>query len=136
MPKEEDQQRLAVTPDVLFQAVVDEARAAYKLIVTMASAFLGGTLLFLEKIAPNPARCSIVVLGLGWSLLICSILCVLRVHYLNLKSGTHVLNGRYELAQPIDEKNDRLTMVASLLLVGGLLAIAVFGIWNLALRTP
>jgi divalent metal cation (Fe/Co/Zn/Cd) transporter len=123
---------LPVSADTVFQVVVEEARALYKLIVTVASTFLGATLLFMEKIAPKPEPMSLIVLGLGWASLIGSILAVLRVHLLNLRSGTNVVQRRNDLAAPIDKKNEKLTGAASIMLAIGLLAIAVFGLWNLA----
>lgn len=124
-----------VTSDVVFQAIVDQALAFYKLIVTVASTFLGGTLVFIEKIAPNPTRCSLWLLGAGWLLLIATILCVAIVHRLNLQSGKHVMAGRNDLAEPIDVKSRFLSTLTSVLLSAGLLAIVIFGMVNLISRT-
>ena len=80
-----------ITRREVFSTIVAESSAVYKLIVTVASSFLGGTLLFLERIAPHPLGWSLVILGLGWLALIVSIIIVVYVRMYNIRSGQFVL---------------------------------------------
>jgi hypothetical protein len=135
MNENESTGKTEVSSDTVFKAIVDQALSFYRLIVTVASTFLGGTLVFIEKIAPAPTQCSLWLLGAGWLFLIATILCVAFVHRLNLQSGKHVMAGRNDLAAPIDVKSRFLSTMTSILLSAGLLAIVAFGMVNLIART-
>jgi len=120
-----------VSKDTLFQSIVKEAGEFYNLILTVSSAFLGGTLIFLEKIAPNPVQCSLWVLYLGWVSLIGSIAISAYVRLKNLESGRLALEERYEDAQQLDRKKEWLSSLMTILMVAGVALITIFGIINL-----
>lgn len=118
--------------DVLFEATVTAAGGFYRSVLTVASAFLGGTLVFMEKIAPTPSCPSLIALALGWSALIASIACVVRVQRLNVDSGWRALDGKREDARAIDERTRRLSSAATWLLVAGIFLVAASGIVSMA----
>ena len=104
----------------VFASVATEAGALYKQLVTIATIFLGGTLVFMHKIAPQPTVLSIVFLGVGWlALLLCVVLVVL-VRADNIRSGRMVLESRFHDAKAIDSRNRRQTTAATVLLAVGL----------------
>ena len=58
---------------MIAESVVAEAVAFYRLMVTTSTVFLGGTLVFWEKVAPKPTQETLVMLGAGWLFLIATI---------------------------------------------------------------
>ena len=115
----------------VFSSLVKAAADYYKTIVTVASSFLGGTLIFLEKIAVNPSFGSTVLLGIGWLLLVLSILAILLVERWNLESGRQALRDSYDRALKIDASTRFLSWAAILLLGSGIACIMFFGWINL-----
>lgn len=120
-----------VSKDALFQAIVTEAGGLYKVVAVTASSFLGGSLLFIEKIAPNPVACTLWLLGLGWVLLIVSISLVAWVRLLNLDSGRLALEEKYKEASRIDKNKEKYTITAIILLAVGMALIMAFGLINI-----
>jgi len=120
-----------VSKDKLFESIVKEAGEFYNLILTVSSAFLGGTLLFLEKIAPSPDRCSLWVLYSGWACLIASIAISAYVRLKNLESGRLALEQKYEEAKRLDRMKEALTIAMTIFMVIGILLITLFGMINL-----
>lgn len=120
-----------VSREVIFKTIVEEASGLYNLIMTLDTAVFGATLIFIEKIAPNPTRVSIGFLGLGWLSLILSIVCCLRVRWNNLESGRNALEGNFEEASKIDKPNRSWTKGAIYLIVIGIACIAIFGFLNI-----
>jgi hypothetical protein len=121
-----DEQKIKV-----LEIISNEAAGFYKLVITIAGGFLGGSLIFMEKIVSSPTVCSLIFLGLGWLLLIGSISVVGYVRRLNLKSGKLTLDGKSKEAQKIDDNSDKYTSVSIFLLGGGLFFIMVFGFINI-----
>lgn len=115
----------------IFDSLVNETLALSKLIVGTATAFLGGSLVFLEKIAPQRTPCSLIVLFLAWLLLIAAILSILCMHRISLISGWHALEGRSEKAQGNDERARRLSLAAVMCMVLGVALMMLFGAINL-----
>lgn len=121
-----------VSRAALFDSIVKEASEFYKLVLTVASAFLGGTLIFLEKIAPPPVPWWLfVLLCIGWLCLITAICILAIVRTKNLESGCHALDNNFEAAQAIDAKKERYTEWTLWLLIAGVCCITLFGIINL-----
>ena len=120
----------AVSKEQVFLSVASEAAGYYKLIVTVASSFLGGSLLFLERIAPRPSQFSLVVLAAGWASLIASIGLVAWIRAKNLESGALVLAGDYDRAKTIDSTKMFLSNWATVLLCLGMLLIMLCGLLN------
>lgn len=78
------------------ESVINEATSFYKLVVTTATVFLGGTLIFWEKIAPAISQASVIALGCGWLCLIVSIALIVFARRDNIELGRLVLKGRPE----------------------------------------
>lgn len=126
-----DQQNTDITRSDIFSSIVSEAGSFYRTIITVASTFLGGTLLFLERIAPRPSIHSVIVLAIGWFCLIAAILFIIFVRALNLRSGQYALEGRFDKAHKLDTRKWALTVCAAWALTLGLLCIMWFGFVNL-----
>lgn len=101
----------------ILQSITAEAGGFYNLIVTVASTFLGGSLLFMEKIAPIHNGWSLLGLGVAWASLAASIGCIARLRYYNLKSGRLALNEDYTGASQIDRHTDKLSWWSQTLLI-------------------
>ncbi len=115
----------------VLEIISNEAAGFYKLVTTIAVGFLGGSLIFMEKIASTLSVCSLIFLGLGWILLIVSIFFVGWVRRLNLKSGKFILDGKDKEAKEIDNKSDIYSTISIAFLGGGIFFIMVFGFINI-----
>ena len=124
-----------ITRKDVFKATVKEAGDFYKLTVTVAISFLGGTLLFAEKISAEPLKWSSWILYAGWLFLVLSICCVTWVRMKNIYSGTLVLCGKNNDAIQLDKKKYFITEVSFIFLVIGILLVLVFGGVNYSLKT-
>ena len=128
-------QKNKVSQEKLFETIVTEASGFYRSVLTVATAFLGGTLVFLKQMAPSPSPLSQAALGLGWFALIASVGCVIWVRRLNLDSGRHVLEGDIEAARRLDRRTRTLSNWAAGLLVAGMILLMLFGFLNLSTPT-
>jgi hypothetical protein len=127
-----DIQDQAVEKKDIFAAMVTSAADYYKTIITVATLFLGGTLLFLEKLAP--ASENIVgkwLLGFGWALLILSIVAIAAVQLINIESGRRVMIGEAPRALKIDRLTGALSWVALISITLGISCVMIFGYRNL-----
>lgn len=120
-------QQSDVSRSDIFASVVAEAGAFYRLLVTVVSSFLGGTLLFLDKICSDPPAISLVVLYIGWLALVVCIILVALVRAGNIRSGRMALESRFKEARKIDQRNRKQTTIATWSLAAGLSCIMVFG---------
>ncbi len=121
----------SISRDAIFQSQTREAADFYKLIVTVSSSFLGGSLVFLDKIAPEPVKYSVYILAVGWFLLIASIVLIGFIRSKNLESAHHVLENEISEARVIDSKKRTATKITLLLLSCGILFIMIFGLINI-----
>lgn len=119
-----------VTKSAVLQSITAEANGFYGVVVTVASTFLGGSLLFLEKFAPARSAWSIVMMALGWTALVASIGCITRIRFLNLRSGKLALQGDYDGATKIDHRTDMPSNWSQWLLIGGMSALVFVGVLN------
>lgn len=120
---------------LIFSSIVTEAGGFYSAILTIASSFLGGSLLFLEKITEAPNPISLYFLGLGWICLVFSIISIIFVRRRNLDSGWLALEGKYSEAKEIDSETRTLSNISSILLGVGLSLIMIFGMINVIEKT-
>jgi hypothetical protein len=128
--EEEDQ---SISRETIFTVLANDADGYYKLVLTVASAFLGGSLLFLEKIVPHPTRLSLVLMTLGWLSLVASIAAITSVRQRNLRSGFLALEGKVDEARKLDVAKDRHSGWAAWLLIVGMSFIVLagaVGIWT------
>lgn len=119
-----------VSKAALLQSITTEANGFYTQIATVASAFLGGSLLFMDKIAPVRGGASLPLLALGWFALVASIGCVVRLRHMNLLSGGLAMNKMYEEATRINKRTDRLSSLAQGSLIFGMALLVIVGIMN------
>jgi len=127
----DDQKDERVSKDALFDSIVKEAGGFYNLILSVASAFLGGSLLFLEKIAPKPVVWSLPILGLGWLALIVAIGLSAYVRLENLEAGRLALEGKYDEAKKLDRKKECCCIGMLWTLLIGVFLVAAFGLVNI-----
>ena len=122
-----------VSHETILKVLAADADGYYRLVLTLASAFLGGSLLFLEKIVPKPTCLSLVFMSLGWVALVASVAVVTNIREKNLRSGYIALEGKRDQARVLDAAKDRQITWASTLLIAGMafvtLAVAV-GVWT------
>jgi hypothetical protein len=119
-----------VPKSAVLQSITAEANGFYGVVVTVASTFLGGSLLFLEKFAPARNSWSIVVMAIGWISLVASIGCIARIRFMNLRSGKLALLDQFDKAEMIDRHTDMLSNWAQWLLIGGMSALVFMGVLN------
>ncbi len=119
-----------VPKSAILQSLSAEANGFYGVIVTVASTFLGGSLLFLEKFTPAKSDWSIVVISVGWISLVASIGCIARVRFMNLRSGKLALTDQYDEAKEIDRHTDMLSNWSQWLLIAGMSALVIVGMLN------
>jgi hypothetical protein len=119
-----------VPKSAILQSITAEANGFYGVVVTVASTFLGGSLLFLERLAPARTGWSIVVMAFGWLSLVASIGCIARIRFMNLRSGKLALRDEYEQADVIDRHTDTLSNWSQWLLIGGMSALVFMGLLN------
>jgi len=121
----------------LYSTMAQEAAGLYKQMITISTAFLGGSLAFFDKFfTRGRASSSIWLLLFAWVALIYPVFVLSWVRWQNVESHRHMLeylknersNGEYEKAADIAAKSRKLTMSAiiSLAIALALLAIFVF----------
>lgn len=121
-----------VSREALFQAQVAEASGFYKLIVSISSAFLGGSLVFLDKISMHPSSGSMYLLLIGWILLIITIAFICIVRARNLESAHQVLENNIPKAREIDSQKRVFTTISIITFILGILLIMLFGYVNIS----
>ena len=125
----------SVEKDTLFQAIVESATEYYKLIVMVASAFLGGSLILVEQLSHSlspikPTKDLLRLLACGWICLVISIFLIAMVQRSNLRSGKLVLEGKIKEARRIDNHTDVETTWALITLAAGIALIMAYGYLN------
>ena len=116
----------------IFQAAAADATDFYKMIITVATAFLGGTLVFYEKIAPQPTKLSLLFAGVGWLLLVASIGLIARIRLHNIESAHQALGGKFDAARAIDGRaraDGRSSVRALVLAMVMIIAAGVASLW-------
>lgn len=109
------------------QSVIEEATGYYKLVVATATLFLGGTLLFWEKITPTLSVLSLLLLGIGWLFLIGSVMLVVFVQRDNIEMGRLVLADDLDNYEPVAKRSRRLTTASGICLAIGMFFVSAAG---------
>jgi hypothetical protein len=120
----------AVSKSAILQSITTEASGFYTTITTVASTFLGASLLFVDKLLTAGATFSLMVLAVSWISLVASIACVARVRFLNLKSGQLALQDDFAGAAAIDIQSGKFSTSAQWCLIVGMAALVVVGLAN------
>lgn len=118
--------------ELIFATIAQEAAGFYSLILTVASTFLGGTLVFIDRIAPDPVGWSLMVLAVGWLSLLLSVTLIAWVRWRNIESGRHAQDGIWDKVERQESVTRAMTKAAIGALVVGMLLVTVFGFVNLA----
>jgi hypothetical protein len=119
-----------VSRSAILQSITTEASGFYTTITTVASAFLGASLLFSDKFLTTRATFSLVFMGVSWATLVASIACIAHVRFLNLKSGQLALRDDYDSAAAIDTRSRKYSDSAQWCLIIGMAALVVVGLAN------
>lgn len=126
------------TRKLIAETVIAEATGYYKLVVTTSTLFLGGTLVFWEKVAPTLSPVSLSLLGVGWLFLIVSVMLVVFVRRDNIEMGRCVLANEYTKCDPIAVRSRKLTTASGVCLALGMFFVASAGmatLWEKAMAT-
>jgi len=123
-----------VSSDKKYEVLTGEADGYYKMVVSVSTAFLGGSILFLEKIAPRPLLWTMVVLAMGWMALLIAIHLIIDVRRKNLESLRHAMEGDYDQARAIDAQTRAASKKAQWGMLCGMALVGVYGFTNLAIR--
>lgn len=114
-------------------ALVSQADGYYTVLISTATLFLSGTVVFADRISPDPTRTSVILLSGGWFSLILCICVVVYVRYSNVQAGTLVLMEQHERAKPVESRSRTCTALSGLLLALGMLCVAaasLVGLWS------
>ncbi len=120
-----------VSKECIFTTIASEAAGLYNLLITLSTGMFGGTLLFLDRIAPSPTKKSLWFLGFGWGMLLFCTLACAWVRWKNLESGRLALEGKFEDARKVDKPNRMLTKLAIISLGLGISFIGIFAFVNI-----
>ena len=120
-----------VTQETILKVLADIANEYYRLVFAVASAFLGGSLLFLEKFVRKLSVCTLVPLTLGWAALVVAIALIASVCARNIQSANLVIQNKRTAARSIDDAKARDTTLAVWFLVGGMALLVIAGIVSL-----
>lgn len=117
----------------LYSTMAEEADGFYKQMITICTAFLGGSLVFSEKLFVSDARWSLVLLFVAWLALTYPLAVLVWVRWQNVEAHRHALKyltthdvNEYQQAQSIPIKGRKWTTSAIILMVFGLFLIASF----------
>ncbi|MBZ5727925.1 MAG: hypothetical protein LAP87_23390 [Acidobacteriia bacterium] len=119
-----------VSKSTILQSITTEASGFYTTVTTVASTFLGASLLFVDKFLTVGTTFSLVVLAVTWISLVASIGCVARVRFLNLKSGQLALQDDFDGASAIDIRSGKFSTSAQWCLIIGMAALVAVGLAN------
>jgi hypothetical protein len=121
-----------VPRSAILQSITTEASGFYTTVTTVASTFLGASLLFFDKFVSTRTTSSLVFLALSWVALVAAIASVARVRFLNLRSGQLALQDKFDAAAAIDIQGGRFSTAAQWCLIIGMAALVVVGLMNVS----
>lgn len=119
-----------VPKSAILQSITTEANGFYTTITTVASTFLGASLLFFDKLVIARTPLSLVILGVAWVALVAAIASVARVRFLNLRSGRLALQDKFDDAAAIDIQSGRCSASAQWCLIVGMVGLVIVGLAN------
>jgi hypothetical protein len=124
--------RHAAARERLFNELVAETRGFYSQLATVASAFLGGSVLFRDKLPDVPA-CN-WLLGVAWTSFALSLVLIVLVRLNNIAGAEQLIDmidGKRPVTTPSDGGLSAFgrgcTIGAVVLLVVGVIALVAFG---------
>jgi hypothetical protein len=120
-----------VSQETILKVLAEIANEYYRLVFAVASAFLGGSLLFLEKFVRKLSVGTLVPLTLGWVALVVAIALIANVCARNIESANLVIRDKRADARKLDDAKARDTALAVWCLVGGMTLLVIAGIVSL-----
>lgn len=115
-----------------------EADGFYKQIITICTAFLGGSLAFFDKLYVSKATWSLWLLFTAWAALVYPLAVLVWVRWQNVEAHRHALEyfktndeNEYKKAVSLPERGRKWTTSAIISMVLGLIIIAVFTAINI-----
>lgn len=125
----------------LYATMSEEAAGLYNQLITICTAFLGGTLVFFNKMFVGNVGWSLWLLFTGWAALTYPLAVLVLVRWQNVEAHRHALEyfknhveKEYDKAVSIPRKARIWTKSAIILMVVGLILIAVFTAINIFLK--
>jgi hypothetical protein len=119
-----------VSKSTILQSITTEAGGFYTTITTVASTFLGASLLFADKFLTAGNAFALAALAVSWIALVSSIAFVAHVRFLNLKSGQLALQEKFDASDAIDKKGGKCSTLAQWCLIVGMAALVAVGLAN------
>jgi len=117
---------------ITFEALVKEAGEFYSLTIKIATLFLGGVILLIEKIAPHKTTRlmygAYIFLVIGILLLLATSCLTFLIRKKNIQSAIHALREQYDKSEKIDEVKEGLTNWTVIFLILGMFCITIFGL--------
>jgi hypothetical protein len=108
-----------------------ECPAFYRMLLTITTLFLGGTLGFVEKIVPHPVWWSFFFLGAGWLCLCFTIFAVVWIRRYNIETlHAYLRDHNYDKCDELQTRGRRLMFWGGNSLAAGILLVTIFGFVN------
>lgn len=128
-----DQTKQDVSIETLYNTMSKEADGTYRQMIAVCTAFLGGTLVFFEKLFIGDVWWSIYFLFTGWAALAYSLTVLCWVRWKNVEAHRHILEyfkssseKNYKRADSISKSGRKLMISAIVVMVVGVILIAIF----------
>jgi hypothetical protein len=126
----------------LYDTMSKEVDGLYRQMITICTAFLGGTLVFFEKLFVSNAEWSIYVLFGGWAALTYPLAVLIFIRWQNVEAHRHVLEylktgkeKEYNEAVLMSRRGRKWTTSAIISMVAGLVLVAAFTAINIFNRS-
>jgi predicted membrane channel-forming protein YqfA (hemolysin III family) len=122
-----------VSKSTLWETTCSEASGFYYQTLTISTAFLGGSMVFLDKIAPDPIPWTCFFLCLGWICLLKTIHLLLQIRLTNLHAFRLGLEEKWDECAIVVKPNEVKTTIMTKWIMWGLVFITFFGLLNIFL---
>ncbi len=136
-----DNREQKISFEALYDTMSKEADGLYKQMITICTAFLGGSLVFFEKLFVSDAGWAIYFLFGGWAALTYPLAVLIYVRWQNVEAHRHILEYlkteseiEYNKAVAIPKRGRKWTTSAIISMLAGLILIATFTAINIIYR--
>ena len=130
----EEHKNNMIALDSFFKAQLKEAGELYQQLLTIATLFLGGSIVFMEKIAPNPKPPTLILIYIGWLALLISIVLLIVIRLNNIDTISLSVSkdeNEKNKGKNLEKINHIITRIMVIFLTIGLIFITIFGAINL-----
>jgi hypothetical protein len=129
-----------VSLDELYKTMATEAAGLYNQMITICTTFLGGTLVFYDKLFVSGNSYTLILLFLGWLCLVIPLPMLIWIRWQNVEAHRYILKyikfqkaDDYTKGVEIPKKSRCLTQWAIWLIAVGLFLISLFTAINISL---